>query len=88
MAIGTLHVAARHGLRIPHDLSIIGFDDTPEAALACPPLTTMRQPLRAMGEMAADLVCRLIDGETPEQMRYTVETELIVRASTGRCTTD
>ncbi len=88
MAIGTLHVATRHGLRIPHDLSIIGFDDTPEAALVCPPLTTMRQPLRAMGEMAADLVCRLIDGETLEQMRYTVETELVVRASTGRCTID
>ncbi|MGB9752458.1 LacI family DNA-binding transcriptional regulator [Roseiflexus castenholzii] len=88
MAIGTLHVATRYGLRIPADLSVMGFDDTPEAALACPPLTTMRQPLRAMGEMAADLVCRLIDGEQPEQMRYTVETELVVRFSTGRCPGD
>jgi LacI family transcriptional regulator len=83
MAIGTLHVATRNGLRIPADLSVIGFDDTPEAALACPPLTTMRQPLHAMGEMAADLVCRLIDGEQPEHMRATVKTELIVRSSTG-----
>jgi len=83
MAIGTLHVAARNGLRIPADLSVIGFDDTPEAALACPPLTTMRQPLHAMGEMAADLVCRLIDGEQPERMHVTVKTELIVRSSTG-----
>lgn len=88
MAIGALHVATHRGLRVPADLSIIGFDDTPEAALACPPLTTMRQPLRAMGEMAADLICRLIDGETVEQKRYTVETELIVRASTGRCLDD
>jgi LacI family transcriptional regulator len=88
MAIGTLHVVTRNGLRVPVDLSIIGFDDTPEAALACPPLTTMRQPLRTMGEMAADLVCRLIDGEQPEQMRYTVETELVVRSSTGRCPGD
>jgi len=88
MAIGTLHVATRNGLRIPADLSVIGFDDTPEAALACPPLTTMRQPLHAMGEMAADLVCRLIDGEQPERMHMTVKTELIVRSSTGRVPND
>jgi len=84
MAIGALHVAARRGLRVPEDLSVIGFDDTPEAARCWPPLTTMRQPLGRMGELAADLVCRLIDGETPEQSRYVLASELVVRASTSR----
>lgn len=88
MAIGVFHVATRQGLRIPDDLSIIGFDDTPEAALACPPLTTMRQPLRTMGEMAADLICRLLDDETVDQKRFIIETELIVRSSTGRPSAD
>lgn len=85
MAIGALQVAVRHGLSVPQDLSIVGFDDTPESARCWPPLTTIHQPLKEMGELAADIVCRLIDGETVAQPRPTLPANLIVRASTGPC---
>ena len=79
MAAGVLSVAHQRGLRVPADLSIAGFDDTDLASLVWPPLTTIRQPFRAMAERAAELLFSGAD----EQL--VLPAELIERASTGAC---
>src|SRR6185295_852849 len=61
MALGALEAARASGRRVPADLSIIGFDDIPFAALANPPLTTVGQPIRQLGEQAADLLLSVVD---------------------------
>ena len=66
MALGALEAARAAGRRVPGDLSIVGFDDIPFAALANPPLTTVGQPIRQLGEQAADLLLQVIEkGVTP-----------------------
>ncbi|PKL13505.1 MAG: LacI family transcriptional regulator [Spirochaetae bacterium HGW-Spirochaetae-8] len=84
MAIGAMRAAQEIGLRIPNDLSLVGFDDTVRASMVYPPLTTIKQPLFKMGEMAAVLVKRLIDGETVESVNIVLNTELIVRGSCAK----
>ncbi|MBY0519349.1 MAG: LacI family DNA-binding transcriptional regulator [Sphingomonas sp.] len=79
MAAGVLTVAHQHGLHVPGDLSVAGFDDTALAGYVWPPLTTIRQPTRDMAHVAADLL--LGDGATPE--RREIAHKLIVRESTG-----
>lgn len=82
-ALGVLHTARERGLDVPRDLSIVGFDDIPEAAYMTPGLTTVRQPMDEMGRTAAHL---LLDTLADNQRRGgTVEmaTELIIRGSTG-----
>ncbi|HEU5102071.1 MAG TPA: LacI family DNA-binding transcriptional regulator [Roseiflexaceae bacterium] len=83
MAFGTVRTLRRRGLRVPDDISVIGFDDIAEASISYPPLTTMRQPLAEMGRIAAEYVCRVIDGEATERLQVTLSTELIVRQSTA-----
>jgi DNA-binding LacI/PurR family transcriptional regulator len=82
-AMGVYEAARRAGLRIPADLSVVGFDDIEYARWSGPPLTTVRQPLSDMGATAAHLVLALADGEQPAQTRVELATSLIVRASTG-----
>lgn len=63
MAAGIYHVALLRGIRIPEDLSVVGFDDTPLAARMWPPLTTVRWPIRDMGRLAAELaLAQIRDG--------------------------
>jgi DNA-binding LacI/PurR family transcriptional regulator len=83
LALDILTVAETVGLRVPRDLSVIGFDDPRSAALLNPPLTTVRQPLDEMGRLAMKLVLALIEGQTPEPRRNVLPTELVVRASTA-----
>ncbi len=90
MALGALDAARAVGRRVPQELSIVGFDDIPFAALASPPLTTVRQPIRQLGERAAELLLGLIDeARSPEARRraepsaVTLPTELVVRGSTA-----
>ena len=80
-AFGVMDAVRNRGLIIPHDMSIIGFDDIPQAAATRPALTTIRQPLTEMGRTAARLLLQLIDDPqcTPEQVQ--LPTELIVRES-------
>jgi DNA-binding LacI/PurR family transcriptional regulator len=82
LALGVLDAAADLGLDVPADLSVTGFDDTPAAALARPPLTTVRQPLRRKGEVAGHKLLDLIAGRRPTRARR-LPTELVVRGSTG-----
>ena len=79
-AIQVMAVAGELGMTVPDDLSVIGFDNVPESALASPPLTTINQPLQEMGAAALRLLVDLIDGrERSAHLR--LPTELVVRAS-------
>lgn len=82
-ALGVYEAARQRGLRIPQDLSVVGFDDLPAARWVSPPLTTVRQPLADMGRVAADMLGNLIDGTPLRSQRVELSTELVVRDSTA-----
>jgi LacI family transcriptional regulator/LacI family xylobiose transport system transcriptional regulator len=82
-AFGVYEAAREAGLRVPDDLSVVGFDDLPLARSAWPPLTTVRQPLTDMAATATRLVLAVARGEEPENRRVELATDLIVRDSTG-----
>lgn len=82
-ALGVVEAARKAGLRIPEDLSVVGFDDTTPAAWATPPLTTVRQPLRDMGRVAVRTLLRLAAGESLESHHVELATRLVVRSSTA-----
>lgn len=84
MAFGVYEAVRRKGLRVPDDISVVGFDDLPEARWASPPLTTVRQPLAEMGMLAARTVLRLARGEEIESPRIELATDLVIRDSTAR----
>jgi LacI family transcriptional regulator len=80
-AIATLEVAAELGLRVPEDVSIVGFDNVPESALCSPRLTTVDQSIQTMGKRAIELLIQLIRGEPVEVTHITLDTRLVVRES-------
>jgi LacI family transcriptional regulator len=82
-AIAVLGVAAELGISVPDELSVIGFDDIPEAARHAPPLSTVRQPMQRLGEVATKLLIALMNGETPEQTHVRLPTRLAPRATTA-----
>jgi LacI family transcriptional regulator len=82
-AIGALRVARERGLRLPEDLSVVGFDDSEQSAIVYPTLTTVRQPLAEMGRMAVSLLLRLLDNQRLEALHVELKTRLVVRDSTG-----
>jgi len=82
MAMGLLRALREAGLRVPEDVSVVGFDDIPEAAYFWPPLTTVRQDFATVGRLAFQLVLDRIDGFLGER-RLEVEPELVVRESAG-----
>ena len=81
MALGVYDAAHDLNLRIPDHLSVIGFDNIPDAGLADPPLTTVDQAIERMGSLAAEVVIKLIAGQPPEQLVHKVPTRLVVRQS-------
>jgi LacI family transcriptional regulator len=82
-AIATIAVAGELGLSIPGDLSVVGFDSTPESALCSPALTTVEQPIRQMGQQAVEILIRLVRGEAVEATHVTLPTRLVERQSTA-----
>jgi DNA-binding LacI/PurR family transcriptional regulator len=82
-ALGVYEAAREAGLRIPDDLSVVGFDDIPITQWCGPPLTTVRQPFVEMAAAAARLVLALAAGESPDHHRVELATTLIVRKSTA-----
>jgi DNA-binding LacI/PurR family transcriptional regulator len=80
VAIGACQALEAAGIAVPDRVSVIGFDDTPVAALYRPALSTIRQPILELGERAMEALLALIDGERPESMR--LATRLVVRQST------
>ncbi|MEV0346307.1 LacI family DNA-binding transcriptional regulator [Nonomuraea sp. NPDC050680] len=83
MAFGVFEAARQRGLRVPEDLSVVGFDDLPLSKSAWPPLTTVRQPLQEMAALATRTVLAMKRGEAPESRRVELATDLIVRESTA-----
>jgi len=80
-AMGVYEAARRLGLRIPDDLSVVGFDDIPTTAWMSPPLTTVRQPLAEMAALAVRTV--LSPSPAPAHRRAELPTELVIRARTA-----
>ena len=87
-AIGAIRAIREKGLDVPRDVSVIGFDDIPNAAFQWPGLTTIRQPLRKMGHIAAQTLLTRINRPDHDSMPRTIviEPELIVRGSTAEVT--
>ncbi len=83
-AIGAIRALQEQGLRVPQDVSVIGFDDIPGAAFYTPSLTTVRQPLNRMGEVAAQSLLERIDGKKDYPSEIAIEPELVVRESTAK----
>lgn len=81
-AIGAIRAFRDHGLRVPEDVSVVGFDDIQGAAYHNPSLTTIRQPLFSMGTMAARILLERIQGRKDTPERIAVVPELIIREST------
>lgn len=84
MALGAYEALYERGLRVPDDVSVIGFDDLDEARWAIPPLTTVRQPLTEMAGMATRMLLSLIAGEELETPRVELATPLVIRSSTDK----
>jgi DNA-binding LacI/PurR family transcriptional regulator len=81
MALGLLRALSESGLRVPDDVSVVGFDDIPEAAYLIPPLTTVRQDFKAVGHRAIEILQAAIAGDPPPERL--IGPELVVRASTA-----
>jgi LacI family transcriptional regulator len=84
MAIGALRALREAGLRVPRDVSVIGYDDIPGAAYAVPALTTIRQPMREVGAVAARLLIEAIESPSAAHREVLLKTELIRRESCAR----
>jgi LacI family repressor for deo operon, udp, cdd, tsx, nupC, and nupG len=84
MAMGAMRAFKGHGLRIPEDISVIGFDDIRYARHADPPLTTVAQPKEALGREAMTLLLEILEDPNAPPRKVVLPTELIVRESTGR----
>ena len=82
-AIGTMEAAQEMGLDVPGDVSVIGFDDIPEAARTTPALSTVRQPIQQMGSAAVELLIALLDGRIPENTHVRLPTSLVLRGTTA-----
>jgi DNA-binding LacI/PurR family transcriptional regulator len=83
MAAGAMSVLDAAGRRVPDDVAIVGYDDSPVAATSRPPLTSVRQPIEEMGQATARLLLDLVDGTDRAPRRVILATELIRRASSA-----
>ena len=83
MALGLIHGLVDLGRRVPHDISVVGFDDVPEARFYLPALTTVRQDFEQVGRVAVEALIRQIEGGPTEHIAP-LEARLIVRESTAR----
>jgi LacI family transcriptional regulator len=83
MAMGVMDAVRNRGLRIPDDISVVGFDNIPQSALVYPPLTTVQQPLEQMGRVATQMLLGILKNPEKDTSRIELPTELILRASTS-----
>ncbi|QBR92683.1 LacI family DNA-binding transcriptional regulator [Nocardioides euryhalodurans] len=84
MALGAIQAARESGLDVPRDVSVVGFDDSRLIQYLDPPLTTVRQPVQALGAAAVSALADAIDGLPVPSQEYLYKPELVLRASTGR----
>lgn len=83
VAVGAMHAAQAAGLRVPADVSIVGFDDSDLSRATTPELTTVRQPLAEMGRLAVARLLRLVDRQPIDAPHVELGTTLVVRGSSG-----
>lgn len=83
MAIGVYRAAKEMGYKIPRDISVVGFDDIDTAKVVEPPLTTVKQPTKVLGESSVEMLMEAINGKVEEKIIY-LDTELIIRESTSK----
>jgi DNA-binding LacI/PurR family transcriptional regulator len=88
LALGAIRAVRRQGLSVPADVSVVGFDDSTFMNCIEPPLTTVRQPIEAMGQAAVALLVSQVAGNTVPTDEMLFEPELVVRGSTGPVRTD
>jgi LacI family transcriptional regulator len=82
-AIGVIFTLAQHGIRVPQDVAITGFDDIPAARHLHPQLTTVRQPIQKLGATAFDVLYSLISGGRRQEAEVVLPTSLVIRGSCG-----
>ncbi|WP_455432374.1 substrate-binding domain-containing protein [Thermocatellispora tengchongensis] len=85
MALGAIRAARRQGLRVPEDVSVVGADDSLLMPFTDPALTTVRQPVLAIGAAAARALAELVKGRANHGGERLFDPELVIRASTGPC---
>jgi DNA-binding LacI/PurR family transcriptional regulator len=83
LALSAMQTVHQAGLRVPDDVSVLGFDDPPSAALASPPLTTFRQPLEQLGARAVQKLLECAKGAQPDPLHEYLPIELVARGSTA-----
>ena len=83
LALGAIRTARRRGFEVPEDVSVVGFDDSTYMSVVEAPLTTIRQPVRALGIAAVKLLEAQINGQAVPAEELLLEPDLIVRGSTG-----
>ncbi|MFI2371844.1 LacI family DNA-binding transcriptional regulator [Streptomyces sp. NPDC018833] len=83
MALGAIRAARQQGLHVPKDISVVGFDDSPLIAFTDPPLTTIRQPVQAMGQAAVRALLEEVGGTPAPHSEFVFMPELVVRGSTA-----
>ncbi|MCI3928970.1 LacI family DNA-binding transcriptional regulator [Streptomyces sp. AN091965] len=83
MALGAVRAARQQGLEVPRDISVVGFDDSPLIAFTDPPLTTVRQPVQAMGQAAVRTLLEEVGGTPAPHSEFVFMPELVVRGSTA-----
>jgi DNA-binding LacI/PurR family transcriptional regulator len=86
MAFGAMRALREANLRIPEDVALVGFDDIASAAKTIPPLTTVRQPIHRLGDRAAELLIDEIETRSKTVQKIILDTELVVRGSSGAST--
>ena len=83
MAMGAIQALHERGLRVPHDVAVVGFDDIPSAPYFCPPLTTVHHPFYELGQTGAQMLIDLIDGQPALVAPVHLEANLVIRQSCG-----
>jgi len=83
MAAGSISAVFEAGLKVPNNISVVGFDDIPLASQVWPPLTTVQQPIYKIAEIATNMLIGLLKGETIIDLKQEVETALVIRKSTA-----
>jgi DNA-binding LacI/PurR family transcriptional regulator len=83
IALGAMAAIREHGLRIPEDIAVVGFDDIPTAPFMSPALTTIQAPATLQGKTAIDMLLQRMQGKIPAQQRVELESPLVVRDSCG-----
>jgi LacI family transcriptional regulator len=83
MAIGAMKALAQHGINVPKDMAVVGFDNTALARVVTPALTTVAQPLRSLGSTATEMLIRLMTGQGLKDTEVVLDCQLVVRSSCG-----